>query len=175
MSTTLKERNLQPLIIGLSVFLVGAVAFMFYGPKINLGGRITLLPLINAWINGITAVVLVLAFFAIINKNVELHKKLMISAFFLSLAFLILYISYHSTSEPARFGGEGYIKGVYYFFLITHIVLAAVIVPMVLLSYARALTDKFEKHKKIARWTLPLWLYVSITGVIVYLMIVPYY
>jgi putative membrane protein len=175
MSTTLKEKNLQPFIIGLSIFLVGAVAFLFFGPKLDLGGRITLLPLINAWINGTTAVVLVMAFIAIKNRNIQRHKNLMFAAFVLSVIFLVLYISYHFTSEPAIYGGVGFIKNVYYFILLTHIVLAAVIVPMVLLSYTRALTEKFEKHKKIARWTLPLWLYVSITGVIVYVMIEPFY
>jgi putative membrane protein len=175
MNTTFKEKNITTIIIGLTIFLIGAVTFLFFGPKIDLGGRITLLPLINAWINGATAVVLVFAFIAIKNKNIPLHKNLMLGAFFLSALFLILYISYHFTSEPAIYGGVGFIKKLYYFLLITHIVLAAVIVPMVLLSYARALTGKFDKHKKIARWTLPLWLYVSITGVIVYLMIVPYY
>jgi putative membrane protein len=175
MNTTLKEKNLQPFIIGLSLFLVGAVAFLFFGPKLDLGGRITLLPLINAWINGATAVVLVMAFIAIKNRNIERHKKLMFGAFILSVIFLVLYITYHFTSEPAIYGGVGFMRGFYYFILITHIVLAAVIVPMVLLSYTRALTEKFEKHKKIARWTLPLWLYVSITGVVVYLLIKPFY
>jgi putative membrane protein len=175
MSIALKEKSIQNLVLGLTIFLIAAVAFLFFGPKIDFGGRITILPLINAWINGITAVVLTCAFVAIKNKNINLHKKLMFAAFFLSVIFLVLYIAYHSTSEPAIYGGSGFVKGAYYFFLLTHIVLAAVIVPMVLMSYTRALTFKFDKHKKIARWTLPLWLYVSVTGVIVYVMIAPYY
>jgi putative membrane protein len=177
MSTTvnIKEKSLMPLIVAISIIIPLAVTIMFFGPKIDLGGRITILPLVNAWINGITTIVLLLAFWAIKNKNIELHKKLMYSAFVLSVIFLLLYIGYHSTAEPAKYGGEGLIKNIYYFILITHVILAAVIVPMVLITYARAYTEKFDKHKKIARWTLPLWLYVSITGVIVYLMIAPYY
>ncbi|MDQ3191845.1 MAG: DUF420 domain-containing protein [Bacteroidota bacterium] len=175
MSSIVKEKSLMPLIIAISIIIPLAVAVLFFAPKADLGGRITILPAINAVINGLTAIVLILAFLAIKNKNIELHKKLMYGAFFLSVLFLILYIGYHATAEPAIFGGVGFIKNVYYFVLLTHIVLAAAIVPLVLITYSRAFTEKFDKHKKIARWTLPLWLYVSITGVIVYLMIVPYY
>jgi putative membrane protein len=174
-AANVKEKSLMPLIVAISIIIPLAVTILFFGPKIDLGGRITILPLINAWINGLTTLVLITAFWAIKNKNVELHKRLMYSAFFLSIIFLVLYIAYHSTAEPAKYGGEGFMKLLYYFILITHVFLAAAIVPMVLLSYARAYTEKFDKHKKIARWTLPLWLYVSVTGVIVYFMIAPYY
>jgi putative membrane protein len=175
MNTLLNEKKHRSLILIISLVLPVAVAILFFAPKPDLGGRITILPLINAWINGITAVVLIAAFLAIKNKNIVLHKKLMFAAFFLSALFLILYVAYHSTSEPAIFGGTGTIKNIYYSILITHVVLAAAIIPLVLMSYSRALSEKFAGHKKIARWTLPLWLYVSITGVIVYLMIEPYY
>ncbi len=175
MSTVVKEKTLMPLIIAISIVIPLAVAVLFFAPKADLGGRITILPAINAVINGITAIVLIMAFLAIKQKNIQLHKKLMYSAFFLSVLFLILYIGYHASAEPAIFGGVGIIRNVYYFVLLTHIVLAAAIVPLVLLTYYRAFTERFDKHKKIARWTLPLWLYVSVTGVIVYLMIVPYY
>ncbi|HET6243196.1 MAG: DUF420 domain-containing protein [Bacteroidetes bacterium] len=175
MNIVIKEKSLLPLIIAVSIVIPLAVAILFFAPKADLGGRITILPAINAVINALTALVLILAFVAIKNKNIDRHKKLMYAAFFLSVLFLLLYIAYHATAEPAIFGGVGMIRNVYYFFLLTHIVLAALIVPLVLLTYSRALMEKFDKHKKIARWTLPLWLYVSITGVIVYLMIAPYY
>jgi putative membrane protein len=175
MPTITREKSFRPLIIAVSVIIPLAVAFLFFAPKADLGGRLTVLPAINAVINGLTAIVLVLAYFAIRKKNVERHKKLMYSAFFLSVLFLILYIAYHSTAEPAKYGGEGILRNIYYFVLITHIVFAVVIVPMVLMTYVRALSEKFDRHRKIARWTLPLWLYVSVTGVIVYLMIAPYY
>lgn len=175
MNVIVKEKSLMPLIVIVSIVIPLAVAVLFFAPKADLGGRITILPAINAVINGLTAIVLILAFLAIKKKDIDRHKKLMYAAFFLSVLFLILYIGYHATAEPAIFGGVGIIRNVYYFILLSHIILAAVIVPLVLITYSRALTEKFDKHRKIARWTLPLWLYVSITGVIVYLMIAPYY
>ena len=108
-------------------------------------------------------------------KKFDLHKKLMLSAVGVSVLFLLSYVTYHATSESTVFGGEGAIRVVYLFILLTHIVLAIAIVPLVLVTLSRALSQKFDKHKKIARWTLPLWLYVTITGVIVYFMIAPYY
>jgi putative membrane protein len=99
----------------------------------------------------------------------------MTTAIVLSVLFLLSYVTYHAASESTKFGGEGAIKSIYYFILLSHILLAIVIVPLVLISYVRALSEKFDKHRKIARYTLPLWLYVTITGVIVYLMISPYY
>ena len=99
----------------------------------------------------------------------------MTSAIALSIAFLVMYVAYHMTSDSTKFGGEGVIKYVYYFILITHIVLSIAIIPMVLVTYVRALAANFESHKKISRITFPIWLYVAVTGVIVYLMISPYY
>ena len=93
----------------------------------------------------------------------------------LSLIFLLMYIAYHMTSESTKFGGEGYIKIIYYFILISHILLSIALIPMVLISYVRAIQEQFEYHKKIARITFPVWLYVAITGVVVYAMISPYY
>jgi len=172
MNTT--ERSYRPLVIGLSVFLLGAVAFMYLGPELfSLGiGRGTL-PMINAWINGTTSVVLVAAFFAIRRRNIPLHRRLMWTAVCLSAVFLVFYVLQHSSFPSAEYGGT--VRGVYLFILLTHIVLAAVIVPLVLITLTRALAQRFDKHKRIARWTLPMWLYVSITGVVVYLMIAPYY
>jgi putative membrane protein len=175
MNISLKDRTTLVLIIVISVVIPALVTLLFFIPKIDVGSNLTFLPALNAVINSATTVVLISAFLAIKNRNIELHKKLMLTALGLSVLFLLSYVTYHSTSEPTKFGGEGAIKGVYYFVLLTHIVLAVVIVPLVLMSFTRAFAEKFDKHKKIARLTLPLWLYVTITGVLVYLMISPYY
>lgn len=136
---------------------------------------LTFLPPIYAIINGLTAVVLVIAVIAIKNKNRKLHENLMKFAITLSVAFLVMYVAYHMTSDSTKFGGEGSIKYIYYFILLTHILLSIVIIPFVLITYVRAITNNIERHKKIAKITFPLWLYVAVTGVIVYLMISPYY
>lgn len=136
---------------------------------------LTFLPPIYATINGFTAVILLIAFWAIKNKRIVLHENLMTTAIGCSVAFLTMYVAYHMTSDTTKFGGEGVIRYVYYFVLITHILLSVVIIPFVLITYVRAITNDFERHKKIAKITFPLWLYVATTGVIVYVMISPYY
>ena len=133
------------------------------------------LPPIYATTNGITAILLIFAVIAIKNGNRKLHERLIKICIALSLLFLVLYIAYHITTDPTSFGGEGLIKYVYYFILITHILLSITVIPFVLFSYIRAITGDFVKHKKIAIITFPIWLYVAVTGVIVYLMIAPYY
>ena len=150
-----------------------AVAILF-GVKINLELPV-FLPPIYATINAITALVLILAVFLIKKGNRKVHEKLMKLAIGLSVLFLLMYILYHMTSDSTKFGGEGAIKYIYYFILLTHIVLSVVVIPFVLITYVRAITNNFERHKKIAKITFPLWLYVAITGVIVYFMISPYY
>jgi len=104
-----------------------------------------------------------------------LHKQLMKISIGLSLIFLVLYVAYHMTSDPTPYGGEGAIRFIYYFILITHIMLSIGIIPLVLISYVRAISNLFVEHKKIARYTFPIWMYIAVTGVIVYLMISPYY
>jgi putative membrane protein len=136
---------------------------------------LSFLPPIYATTNGITAVLLIAAVIAIKNGKRKLHKNLMTSAIVLSLAFLVMYVAYHMTSDSTKFGGEGIVKYVYYFILITHIFLSVIIIPLVLVTYVRAWAKLFDKHKKIARITFPIWLYVAVTGVVVYLMIAPYY
>ncbi len=133
------------------------------------------LPPIYATINGVTALLLIVAYWAVINKKLTLHERLMKISIFLSVVFLVMYVAYHMTSEPTPFGGSGNIKYLYYFILISHILLSIFIIPMVLITYVRAITKVFDKHKKIAKITFPIWLYIAITGVIVYLMISPYY
>ena len=126
-------------------------------------------------INGITAVVLVMAVYFIKQGKRIIHENLIKVCIGLSLCFLVMYIAYHVTSDPTKFEGEGIIKYIYYFILISHILLSITVIPFVLISYVRAITNDFERHKKIAKITFPIWLYVAVTGVIVYLMISPYY
>jgi len=162
----------------LSIVIPLAVAALFGVNLKRLGFDVeplTFLPPIYASINGFTAIVLVAAVVMIKNGNRIAHERLMKLAIILSCCFLLLYIGYHMTSESTTFGGEGAIKYVYYFILISHIILSIAVIPLVLITYVKALAQRFDKHKKIAKITFPLWLYVAITGVIVYLMISPYY
>lgn len=173
-----KEKKYNKWIVALSIIIPVAVAALFGVNLRKLGFNVeplTFLPPIYATINGLTAIVLVIAVVAIKNKNRKLHERLMKFAITLSVLFLLLYIAYHMTSDSTAFGGEGAIKYVYYFILITHIVLSVVVIPFVLITYVRAITNNIERHKKIAKITFPLWLYVAVTGVVVYLMISPYY
>ena len=133
------------------------------------------LPPIYATINAITALLLVLALVAIKAKKIQIHQRLMQSCIVLSLVFLVMYIAYHMTTDPTPFGGEGYMKTLYFFILISHIILSITLIPLVLISYVRAFQKEFPAHKKISKITFPIWLYVASTGVIVYLMISPYY
>ena len=163
-------------IVIISIFIPLVISALYLAPKIDLDPKYTsFLPTLNALVNGSTTVILVLAFLAIKRGNRQLHKRLMMSALTLSIVFLISYLTYHSSTEETKFGGEGAIRYIYYFILLTHILMAGIIVPLVLLTLNRALTEKFDKHRKIARITLPIWLYVSSTGVLVYLLISPYY
>jgi putative membrane protein len=173
-----KEKKYNKWIIVLSIVIPIAVAALFGVNLRELGFDVeplTFLPSIYATINGLTAIILILAVVAIKNKNRKRHENLMKFAIALSVVFLVLYVAYHMTSDSTKFGGEGAIKYVYYFILFTHIVLSVIIIPFVLITYVRAITNNFEKHKKIAKITFPIWLYVAVTGVVVYLMISPYY
>ncbi|MFZ0039250.1 MAG: DUF420 domain-containing protein [Candidatus Acidiferrales bacterium] len=126
------------------------------------------LPAVNATLNGTSAVFLLTGYFMIRSGKILAHKACMLTAFVCSSVFLCGYLYYHFTIGLVRFGGEGWIRPVYFTILTTHTILAIVIVPLVLIALYRALTDQFMKHRAIARWTFPLWLYVSVTGVIVY-------
>ncbi|XCF06708.1 DUF420 domain-containing protein [Tamlana crocina] len=170
----LDEKKYNKLIVVLSILIPVAVAVLF-GIKIPNVEPLSFLPPIYATINGFTAVLLVIAFVAIKNKKVKLHENVMKTAIGCSVAFLVMYVAYHMTSDSTKFGGEGAIKYIYYFVLITHILLSIIIIPFVLITYVRAITNNIEKHKKIAKITFPLWLYVAVSGVIVYIMISPYY
>jgi putative membrane protein len=168
-----KQEPYKKLIIALSIIIPISVAALF-GIKIE-GYDFTFLPPIYATINGLTAVVLVAAVVAVKNGKRKLHENLIKVCMGLSALFLMMYIVYHITSESTRFGGEGWIRGVYFFILISHILLSVAVIPFVLFTYARALAGNFSRHKKLAKYTFPLWLYVAVSGVLVYLMISPYY
>tara|TARA_Y100000748_G_C15452900_1_gene471686 strand:- start:201 stop:743 length:543 start_codon:yes stop_codon:yes gene_type:complete len=161
-------------IILISVAIPVAVAILF-GIRIPNVEPLNFLPPIYATINALTAVLLIFAFMAIKQKKITMHERLMKISIALSVVFLLMYVAYHMTSDPTPFGGKGIIKGVYFFILISHIFLSIGIIPMVLVTYVRAISKLFEDHKKIAKITFPIWLYIAITGVIVYLMISPYY
>ena len=171
MATTSKKYNTWIVILSIAIPLVVAVLF-----RVKIDVQLPVfLPPIYATLNAFTAVLLVVAFWAIKNKKIALHEKLMKTAIAFSVLFLVLYVAYHMTSDSTKFGGEGTIKTVYFIILITHIILSVVVIPFVLITYVRAITNQVELHKKIARFTFPLWLYVAVTGVIVYVMISPYY
>ena len=164
----------KPLSTMVSIAVPWVVAILF-GVRIPNVEPLRMLPPIYATINGITALLLLTALWAIKNKRIALHEVLMKVSIFLSLLFLVMYVAYHMTSDSTPYGGEGFIRYVYFFILITHIVLSIGIIPMVLITYVRAVSKHFGAHKKIARITFPIWLYIAITGVVVYLMIAPYY
>lgn len=161
-------------IIGLSIIIPLAVAVLFGMPKIK-GYDTSFLPPVYATINGFTALLLVTAVIAIRKGKQLLHERLMKTCIGLSALFLVLYLIYHITSESTSFGGEGPVRYVYFFILITHILLSVGVIPLVLFTFVRALSGDFRRHKSLARITFPVWLYVAVTGVIVYLMISPYY
>jgi len=133
-------------------------------------------PALNATLNGIAAILLIGGYSAIRSGKMQLHKKFMLSAFFVSCAFLVSYVIYHvRIHQVVHFQGQGWIRPVYFTLLISHTILAVVIVPLILITLRRAWLEQFDKHRRIARWTLPLWFYVSVTGVIVYFMVYQIY
>lgn len=172
------EQKYNKWIIVLSIAIPLIVALLFGVNLRKLGYDVeplSFLPPIYASINGLTAIVLVVAVIAVKNGKRKLHENLMKFAIALSVLFLGMYVAYHMTSDSTKFGGEGAIRYIYYFILITHICLSVIIIPLVLITFVRALSQRFDQHKKIAKITFPIWLYVAVTGVIVYLMISPYY
>ncbi len=178
MESNIIEKKYNKWIITLSIVIPVAVAVLFKIKLKDLGFNVAPLPIlppIYATINGVTAVLLVSAVLAIKKGKRQLHEKLMKTAIACSLVFLLLYIAYHMTTDSTKFGGTGTLKYVYYFILLSHITLSIATIPLVLITYVRALAEKFDKHKKIAKITFPVWLYVAVTGVVVYLMISPYY
>jgi len=159
-------------ILSIAIPVVVAILFLIKIPNVK---PLTFLPPVYAFINAITAVFLTIAYIAIKRKKIILHERLMKISIALSVIFLVMYVAYHMTSDPTPYGGEGIIRSVYYFILISHVLLSIGIIPLVLVTYVRAISKLFADHKKIARYTFPIWMYIAVTGVIVYLMISPYY
>lgn len=172
-----KQINFTPWIVILTIAINAVVAVLFFLPGSDGFDKfdITILPLLNAVFNSFTFVFLLVALIFIKTKNIVMHRRFIFAAFTTTALFLVSYVTYHYLAESTSYGGDGVLRYIYFFILLTHIVLAIVIVPLALISLARGLNMQVEKHRKIARWTMPLWLYVSLTGVLVYLMISPYY
>jgi putative membrane protein len=160
-------------------WIVSAVVLLLVGlmrrVKIDLGIDFSFLPPFHASLNALTAVILLVALYFIKNKNVEAHRKSIYAAMVTSALFLVSYVLYHFTTPETRFGGVGTIRTVYFVLLVTHVVLAALILPFIFFTFNRAFTGQYERHKKMARWVYPIWLYVAFTGPICYLMLKPYY
>ncbi len=152
------ERKYKPIIVGIAILIPVVVAILAYIPEARILGDFNYyrLPLINAVLNGTVFLLLIASFIAIRNKQVLLHKRLNTSAIALSFVFLVCYILYHAAAVETPYGGTGTMRTVYYVVLISHILLSAIIVPMVLITYIRGLTGKYERHKKIARYTWPI-------------------
>lgn len=170
------DKQARLLILTVSFVVFAAVALLSkFKLEVNLGFDVHVFALANAVINSIVTILLIWAFVAVKNKNYEQHKSIMLWAMALSVLFLVSYIAHHLLAGETKYGGTGALKGVYYFILATHIPLAAIILPFILFTAYRGLIGEFANHRKIAKYTWPLWLYVSITGVLVYLFISPYY
>jgi len=170
------DKKARVLILSVSAIVFAAVVILSRVKiELDLGFDIHLFALANAVINSIVAVLLVAGLITIKKKDQVAHKQIMLFAIMLSVLFLVSYICHHLFAGETKFGGEGIAKTIYYIILFTHIPLAAIVLPFILFTAYRALTGEYEKHKKLVRITWPLWFYVAVTGVLVYLMISPYY
>jgi putative membrane protein len=170
------DKKANVLIIIFSVIVFVAVVFLSrIKLEVELPFNVHLFAKINAVINSMVSFLLLVGLLAVKRGNYMLHKKVMITAMVLSFLFLVSYICHHLFSDSTSYGGDGFVKGVYYFILITHIILAAIILPFILFTSYRALIAEWPGHRKLAKITWPIWFYVSVTGVVVYWMISPYY
>lgn len=167
-----KQLKIWVNIVSVLIPIVVALLFSVRLPNV---ASLSFLPPIYAAINGVTATILISALIAIRNRKIFLHESLMKTAICCSLVFLLMYVAYHMTSDSTPYGGKGTVKIFYYFILISHIILSVIVIPLVLHSYIRAYLGDYKAHKKIVKYAYPVWLYVAVTGVIVYLMICPYY
>lgn len=175
----MNQRDYNPLIWTLSVIAFILILGINYIPRSTTGTiagmELTVLPLLNAFLNGTAFFLLLAALIMIKKKNIKAHRRFIYAAFTVTMLFLVSYLTYHSMAGSTSFGGDGILKSVYYFVLISHIALSTALLPLSLITLASGLNMKVAKHRKIARWTMPIWLYVSFTGVLVYILISPYY
>jgi len=174
----MNNKSVTKWIVAISLILVAAVAFLYLVDPLGKVNKadIVFLPFLHAVLNSLTALCLVAGAMAIkLKANRKLHAGFMLTAFVLSCLFLISYVVYHSLAPETPYGGDGVMRTIYFIILISHILLAIIVVPFVLLAFYFALSKQFSRHRKIVKWTLPIWLYVAISGVLVYVMISPYY
>jgi putative membrane protein len=173
----MKQKNYAPLIWMLTIAINGLIATAYFLPKIDSLKVYDLsrLPLLNAIFNGSTFIALLAALISIKRKKINAHRSFIFLAFLFTSLFLFSYLLYHFSTPSTSFGGTGMIKTIYFLILITHMFLAALIVPLALVTMSYGLTGNLSKHRKLAAWAMPIWLYVSLTGVIVYFLISPYY
>jgi putative membrane protein len=177
----MSDKLISRIITAISIFVLVVVVILqskilnIFPQKEAIPTWVFSLPLLNAIINGTCSILLLLSLYFIKKKDIKTHKNLNILTFILSSLFLVSYIIFHATGIKTTYGGVGLIRTVYYIILITHIILAAIVLPLVLFSFQKGLQMKVEEHRKLVRWTYPIWLYVTVSGVIVYLMISPYY
>jgi putative membrane protein len=178
----MSEKNARIIIIFISAAVLGLVTFMYLFPGFQVVFKenfpefnIYVLPKINAILNTVVTILLLAGLYFVKNRQIVNHKKVMLAATFVSSLFLIVYVFYHLIAPKTMFGGEGFVRAVYFFILVTHVVLAAVSFPFILLTMYRGLVGQYALHQSLAKIVFPVWLYVAITGVVVYLMISPYY
>ncbi len=177
MANTKTDRIVIPIIIALSILVPIIVVVLMNLPlRYNIFGTESgTFPFFHAVLNGSTAMLLTVGYFLMTVKEYKMHRNVMITAFGLSVIFLVSYVISKISNDPVPYGGEGFMRYLYFFILITHIVLSTIIIPLVLFTMYRGLTGQYNKHSKIARWTFPIWLYVAVTGVLVYCFMWPYY
>lgn len=177
MSRMKTDKIAVPIITFLSILVPGLVlALMLMPERFDLvDAQVGTFPFFHAVLNGITALLLILGYRLMRKGDFIAHRNVMITAFVLSTVFLLSYVISKASNDPVPYGGEGVMRYIYFFVLVTHILLSAIIVPLVLFTMYRGLTRQYDKHARIARWTFPIWLYVAITGVLVYLFMMPYY
>lgn len=177
MSRTKIDRIALPVIVGLSVLVPALVLVLMFLPERYdiVETQVGTFPFFHAVLNFTTAVLLMVGFYFMKKENYIAHRNVMITAFVLSAIFLVSYVISKASNDPVPYGGEGILRSIYFFVLITHIILSGIIVPLVLFTMYRGLTGEYKKHARIARWTFPVWMYVAVTGVMVYLFMAPYY
>ncbi len=171
---TKKKRRVLITVLSIAIPLVVAL-LLGIREKLDLGEWVYTLPHVIGLLNSLTALCLILALVAIKKKNIKLHQNMNTAALALGVLFLVCYVTYHASAESTPFGGDGAIRTVYYTLLISHIVLSVSVVPLVLFAFYHAWNQDFDKHRKLVKYTFPIWLYVSISGVAVYALISPYY
>ncbi|HPQ21872.1 MAG TPA: DUF420 domain-containing protein [Saprospiraceae bacterium] len=173
MKLTEKQAKILALVLVVLVYML--VGMMRMPTKLDLGMEFSFLPMVSAILNTLVAICLILAFRAIKSKNVSVHKKYINRAMFLSALFLLSYVLYHFTTVETKYCGEGMMRIIYFTVLISHIVLAGISLPFILFTYILGFYDRVEKHRKLAKWVFPIWLYVAISGPLTYLLLMPCY